>query len=81
VSPAGDVNGGTPIVFCDDVGRRWTVAVRGGDALLGWAALDFTSETGERRTSECCAPESGTWADIDEAAWRALLSHADVVSR
>jgi hypothetical protein len=71
----------TPIVFSDDQGMRWTVAVRGGDALLGWAALEFTSDTGERRTSECCAPETGTWADVDEAAWRMLLSHAEVVSR
>jgi hypothetical protein len=75
------MSGPAPIVFRDDSGTQWTVAVRGGEAVLGWASLDFTSESGEHRTSECCAPDRGTWADIDDAGWRALLSHATVESR
>lgn len=74
------MSGSTPIAFCDELGLRWTVVVEGGDALLGWASLHFTSEAGERRTSECCAPESGTWAEIDEDAWRVLLRHAEIMS-
>jgi hypothetical protein len=74
-------SGSTPIAFCDELGVGWTVVVHGGDALRGWATLDFTSDTGERRTCECCAPESGTWAEMDEAAWRVLLRHAEIPSR
>jgi len=71
-----------PIAFHDEQGIRWTVTAQPGARSdePGNVTLIFTSESGERRTCEGCLPDGGTWEDVDERAWRALLHHADVVA-
>ena len=69
------------IAFYDERGVRWTVATR--PALRpddpGNTTLVFTSERGERRVCEGCLPEGGTWEDVDDRVWCALLRHAEVL--
>jgi hypothetical protein len=70
-----------PIAFHDAEGVRWRVVPH---AALGPehprnTTLVFTSERGDRRTCDGCLPEGGTWEEVDERVWCALLRHADAV--
>ena len=69
------------IAFHDEEGVRWRVVPHPapGPEDPGNTTLVFTSERGERRTCEGCLPEGGTWDDVDERVWCALLRHAEVV--
>jgi hypothetical protein len=69
------------ITFRDEHAVRWTVAPQPapeGDTP-DRTTLVFTSEWGERRVCEGCLPEGGTWDDVDQRVWCALLRHADVL--
>jgi len=69
------------ITFRDEDAVRWMVVPQpapGGDTPVR-TTLVFTSERGERRTCEGCLPEGGTWDDVDQRVWCALLRHADVL--
>jgi hypothetical protein len=68
------------IAFADEDGIRWTVTPRSATPSeeSGNTTLVFTSESGERRTCTACLPHGGTWDDVEERVWCALLRYADV---
>jgi hypothetical protein len=70
-----------PIAFEDENAVRWTVVPqptpRPGEP--GHTTLVFTSERGERRTCDGCLPERGTWDEVDQRVWCALLRHAELM--
>jgi hypothetical protein len=39
--------------------------------------LVFTSDSGERRTSEAWLPEGAAWEDIEDRIWCAFLRYSD----
>jgi hypothetical protein len=59
---------------------RWTVSPHGAPSSEepGETTLIFTSESGEQRTCTASLPEGGTWDDVEERVWCALLRYADV---
>jgi hypothetical protein len=69
------------VAFHDENGVRWTVVPHSAPQAeaAGRTTLVFTSERGERRTCEGCLPEGGTWDDVDERVWRALLRYSEVM--
>lgn len=70
-----------PIAFYDEQGIQWTVLAHPAPQRESpdKATLVFTSEAGERRTCEGCLPEGGTWDEVDERVWCALVRHADIM--
>ena len=68
------------IAFHDEKGVRWTVEPHPSPLPKEPAhtTLLFTSERGERRRCVGCLPEGGTWDDVDERVWWALLRYAEV---
>jgi hypothetical protein len=67
------------IAFADEDGVRWTVTPRSAPPSEepGKTTLVFTSESGEQRRCTACLPEGGTWDDVEERVWCALLRYAD----
>jgi hypothetical protein len=70
-----------PIAFHDADGVRWRAVPHAapGPGHPGNTTLVFTSERGERRTCDGCLPEGGTWEEVDERVWCALLRHAEAM--
>jgi hypothetical protein len=70
------------IDFHDADGLGWRVVPQPAPApeAPGNMTLVFTSERGERRTCDARLPEGGTWEDVDERVWCALLRHAEVMA-
>jgi hypothetical protein len=68
--------------FHDEQRLRWTVVAQTAPRSeeSGNTVLVFTSEQGERRMCHGCLPEGGTWDEVDERVWRALLRHAEVMT-
>jgi hypothetical protein len=70
------------IAFHDAAGVRWSVLPHSapGPEHARNTTLVFMSERGERRTCDGCLPEGGTWDEVDERVWCALLRHAEVMT-
>jgi hypothetical protein len=69
-----------PMDFRDERGLRWTVWSGGAVERDGpsHSTLIFTSESGERRTSEAWLPQGASWDGVEERTWCALLRYSDV---
>jgi hypothetical protein len=67
------------IAFQDEFGVHWTVAPQAAPRPdePSNTTLIFTSESGECRRCDACLPEGGTWEEVDERIWSALLRYSD----
>ena len=70
------------INFHDEQGLGWTVTTPevSGPGGPSCTTLLFTSQSGERRTSEAWHSADVTWNGVEERTWCAFLRYSDVAA-